>query len=146
MNMKSFLACASLLIAASFTGFGQSQSSNPEIRADARATPAYELLVLQKVAVETDLYDMRARFTNDFEPVKAKRLELTLVTREMERLQTINEAALPKLTATYGHLLLRRVSLEVQLQNLSEHFTSDSPDIKRVRAELAVLARETAKL
>ncbi|HMH45006.1 MAG TPA: hypothetical protein VK557_16070 [Pyrinomonadaceae bacterium] len=146
MNMKTFLACVSLMIAASYTGFGQSQSSHPELRGDARATPAYEILVLRKVAVETDLDDLRARFTSDSELVKAKRLELTFIVREMERLQTAKEAALSKLTTTYGDLLLRRVSLEVQLQNLREHFTSDSPDFKRVRTELAVLNRETAKL
>ena len=144
MNMKTFLACVSLMIADSCTLLGQSPQL--EFRGNARATPAYEVMILQKVAVETDLYDLRARFTSDSEPVRAKRLELTFVVREMERLKSTRKAALSKLTATYGDLILRRVALEVELQNLREHFTSDSPDLKRKRTELAILDRETAKL
>ena len=146
MNGKNLLATLVLVTAASCTVNGQAQSSRPNLARDAKATPAYEVLILRKVAVETDLYDLRTKFTSDSELVKTKRFELTFVTREIDKLQRVGQAAIPKLTAVYGNLLLRRVALEVQLEDLRGRVTSDSPDFTRTRTELAVLDREIAKL
>ena len=146
MNGKNLLATLVLVTAASCAVNGQAQSSRPNLARDAKATPAYEVLILRKVAVETDLYDLRTKFTSDSELVKTKRFELTFVTREIDKLQRVEQAVIPKLTAVYGDLLLRRVALEVQLEDLRRRFTSDSPDFTRTRTELAVLDREIAKL
>jgi hypothetical protein len=146
MNGKHLLASLVLLTAASCTAYGQEQPSRPNFARDAKATPAYEVLILRKVADEPDLLDLRKNFTSDSELVKTKRFELTFVTREIDKLQRVEQAAIPKLTAVYGDLLLRRVALEVQLEDLRGRLTSDSPDFTRTRTELAVLDREIAKL
>ncbi|MDX6386069.1 MAG: hypothetical protein QOK48_3642, partial [Blastocatellia bacterium] len=82
MDKKCFLAAATLTLAASCAIFAQAASSGFSVSSDAKATPAYEVLVLRKVAVETDLYDLRSRVTSDSETFKAKRFELTFITRE----------------------------------------------------------------
>ncbi len=146
MNGKNLLASLVLVTAASCAAYGQAQSSRPNLARDAKATPAYEVLILRKVAVEADLYDLRAKFTSDSELFTTKRFELTFITREIDKLQRLEQVAIPKLTAVYGDLLLRRVALEVQLEDLRGRVTSDSPDFTRARTELAVLDREIAKL
>jgi hypothetical protein len=142
MSTKTFLAALALTVAASGATFGQALPSGYTATSDAKATPAYEVLLLRKVAVETDLYDLRSRFTSDSEAFKARRFELMAVTREMERLQTLEKSVVPKLTATYGDLILRKVTLEVQLNDLRSKVTAESPDFRRTRTELAILERE----
>src|SRR5687767_727138 len=78
---------------------------------DPKATPAYEVLVLRRVAVESDLIDLASKFTSDSEYVLLKRFELSAITKQIERLQRVDPADAVKLSTTYGHLILRRVSL-----------------------------------
>ena len=142
MSTKTFLAALALTVGASCAAFGQALPSGYPATGDARATPAYEVLLLQKVAVETDLYDLRSRVTSDSDAFKARRFELMAITREMERLQTLEKSVVPKLTGTYGDLLLRKVTLEVRLNDLRSKVTAESQDYKRTRTELAILERE----
>jgi len=142
MSTKTFLAALAFTVAASGAAFGQALPSGYTATSDAKATPAYEVLLLRKVAVETDLHDLRSRFTSDSEAFKARRFELMAITREMERLQTLEKGVVPKLTGTYGDLILRKVTLEVRLNDLRSKVTAESPDFRRTRTELAILERE----
>lgn len=146
MSTKNFLAALTLTVAASCATYGQAPQSGNGVAREAKATPAYEVLVLRKVAVETDLYDLRARVTSDSPTFKTKRFELMLISREMERLQVLEKSVVPKLTNTYGDLILRKVILEVQLNDLRSKVTSESPDFRRTRVELAILEREIDNL
>jgi hypothetical protein len=142
MSMKTVLAALALTVAASCAAFGQALTSGYTSTSDAKATPAYEVLLLRKVAVETDLYDLRSRVTSDGEAFKAKRFELMAITREMERLQRLEKSVVPKLTGTYGDLILRKLTLELRLNDLRSKVSVDSQDFRRTRTELAILERE----
>jgi uncharacterized protein involved in exopolysaccharide biosynthesis len=146
MSTKNVLAALTLMVAASYAINGQVVQSDNTTLTDATATPAYEVLVLRKVTVETDLSDLQSRVTSDSPTFKAKSFELMTITREIERLQTLEKPALPKLTTTYGNLILRKVTLAVQLNDLRTKVTPESPDFKRTRTELAILERELDNL
>jgi uncharacterized protein involved in exopolysaccharide biosynthesis len=74
--------------------------------------------------------------------VRAKRSEVAALRREMEAMRKFSRAALPKLSAAYGALILNKVALEVQLDDLLDSFSPEHPDVKKRRVELAALERE----
>ena len=47
-----------------------------------------------------------------------------------------------KLSTTFGSLILSKVALEVELNDLLVRLTSEHPDVKKKRIELVVLERE----
>ena len=146
MSAKNFLAALTFTVAACSAVFGQTLQSGFAAASDAKATPAYEVLLLRKVAIETDLYDLRSRVTTDSQPFRTKRFELMAITREMDKLQTLDKTVVPKLSNTYGDLILRKVTLEIQLDDLRSKVTTESPDFRRTRFELAILEREIENL
>ncbi len=142
MTKKTFLAALTLTLAASYAICGLTlQSGDVSVR-PAKTSPAYVVLVLRKVAVETDLEELRSRVTSNSQTFQAKRFELMVLTREMEKLQTLPRTVVPELTGSYGDLILRKVTLEVQLNDLRSTVTRESPDFRRTRTELAILERE----
>ncbi len=140
--MKRLVIALALIGCASHMVLGFAPQSADPLSVNPKMTPAYELLVLRRVAVETALMDLSSQFTSESSQVRAKRFELSVVNREMARMQRSERARVPKLSVTYGNLLLRRVDLEVELNEMRGRFTSEHPDVKRKRAEISFLASE----
>jgi uncharacterized protein involved in exopolysaccharide biosynthesis len=115
-------------------------SSAPE------TTPAYGVLVLRKAAVEAEFANLSETVTSTHPSIVSKRFELRVLAREMNKLRAIDASRVPKLSSTFGSLILNKVALEVELNELRGNFTSSHPDVKKKRLELAVLEREIEKL
>jgi uncharacterized protein involved in exopolysaccharide biosynthesis len=143
MSMKRLFAAAALAAAASFAAAGPAAAQSAERCAeDPRTTHAYAALVVRKAAAEAELADLSAQFTRGSRAVRAKRFELNALGREMESMRGVGCAALPRLSAAYGNLVVSKVSLEVELDELLDNFTPEHPSVKRKRVQLAALVRE----
>ena len=140
--MKRLFAVLALTIAASFVATGSVPQSAGDFPDDPKASPAYAVLVLRKAAVEADVVDLSAKLTDGSREVRTKRLELSAVSREMEAMQKVARDNVSKLSNAYGNLILSKVALEVELNELLKNVTSEYPGVKKKRAELTALERE----
>jgi uncharacterized protein involved in exopolysaccharide biosynthesis len=139
--MKQFLAAIALSVAASSVVAGcEPQSAQESIAPE--TTPAYAVLVLRKAAVEADLAQLTEMVTSTHPSVGSKRFELHALSLEMKRMLAVNQSRTAKLSSSVGSLILSKVALEVELNELSSRFTAQHPDVKRKRLELAALERE----
>ena len=143
--MKQFLAALTLALAFSFAAaYAQQAASQPQTNPN--TTPAYSMLILRKVEVGAEL----EKFLKDYdtEHPRAKRLqfELDALRREMKKMMEFVEPQVSKLTSGYGSLILRRVTLESDIQSLLLEYTSDWPEVKDKQTELQLLDKEIAKV
>ncbi len=118
----------------------QGNKTNP-----ARFSPAYGELILRKVDVEAEVFDLRQKFTNDSLQVKSKFRELQIIRREMNALQRMKESAVPKLNETYSKILLQKISAEVKFFDLKDKFTNEYADVKTAGYRLQLLNEELKK-
>ena len=109
---------------------------------DSKATEAYQLLVLRKIAVAADLVDLTKRYSTDSQLVQSKRFELELISREIDRLLNVDSVIAAKLSANYGKLIIKKVDQEVELYILERVFTAQHPRVTRTRVTIALLERE----
>lgn len=144
--MKRLFTALAITIATSFVAAGYVPQSAGGFTNDPRATPAYSVLVLRKVAVEADLAALSSKLTGSSVGVQAKRFELNAISREMDRMRNVARDSAPKLTNAYGNLILSKVALEVELNGLLDSYTPEYPDVKKKSAELIALGREIEKL
>ena len=113
---------------------------------DARSTPAYEVLVLRRVAVTAELGDRRERLTSEHPDVRRVADELRLLNVEIERIATIESSQLSKLTAVYGRLILKRVALQVEANELRHQYIAGYPLLRQKQRELSALEFEIESL
>lgn len=144
--MKRFLAVLAITIAASYVAAGFTRQTAEGQSNASKATPAYEVLVLRKVAVEAELADLSSRFTGSSATVEAMLFELSTIAREMRSMQSIEGAAVSKLSGAYGNLILRKVTLEVELDSLLRNYTPEHPDVNKKRVKLNSLQRELREI
>ncbi|MEA2205225.1 MAG: hypothetical protein QOE77_2001 [Blastocatellia bacterium] len=144
--MKKFLAVLALTIAASFVAAGFTRQSAAGQANDPKSTPAYEVMVLRKVAVESEFAELSSRFTESSPAIEANRFELNAIVREMRSMQMIEGADVAKLSGGYGHLVLRKVALEVELDSLLRSYTPQHPDVNKKTVEINALQRELSEM
>ena len=118
----------------------------PPQTSDPKSTDAYRVLTLHKIAVAADLVDLTTRYSPGSPLVQSKRFELEMISREIERLLSIDLALVPRLSANYGKLLLKKVDLEVELNSLERVFTAQHPRVTRTRVTIGLLDRETESM
>ena len=71
-----------------------------------------------------------------------KRSELRAITREMDRMRAVEKSRVCKLSQTFGALILSKVDLEVELNDVLVRLTPQHPEVTKKRIELAALQRE----
>jgi uncharacterized protein involved in exopolysaccharide biosynthesis len=140
--MRRVLSVLALMVVASCVAVGRVPQSADGLPTDPKATPAYGVLVLRKAAVEAELEDLSSRLTASSRNVRAKRFELNAVSDEMEAMRGVGRDSVSKLSSTYGNLILSKVALEVELNELLGSVTPEHPEVKKKKAELAALERE----
>ncbi|HXQ71111.1 MAG TPA: hypothetical protein VN844_11515 [Pyrinomonadaceae bacterium] len=144
--MKQFLMSIALSVAASSIVVGYQSQSAEGLSIAPETTPAYTVLVLRKAAVEAELARLSETFTSEHPSVGSKRFELHAITLEMKKMLAIAQPQTGKLSSSVGRLVLSKVALEVELNDLLSNFTSDHPDVRKKRIELAALEREIDKI
>jgi|GEM_PF-4566952 len=140
--MKRFPAALAFTIVVTAGASGHTQQSAEQMPTDLKETPAYGVLVRQKMAVEAELANLSAMFASRHPDVRSKRFELNLIRLEIEKMQTVEKIGLPKLSDVSGNLILRKVTLKVELHNLLGRFKARHPDVEKKMLELAALERE----
>lgn len=144
--MKRFFAAAALLLIASSVSIAYAQQPAGAVAIDAKTTPAYGVLVLRRAAAEAELQKMLTMLREQHPDVGLKKFEVDALTREMERMRVTEESGVPKLTSTYGTLILRQVEVEVELETLLTRLSERHPDVRNKRTELGILRREIEKV
>ncbi len=143
--MKRFLsACALAVILSSSTAYAQKISESPQT--DPRTTPAYSVLIQRKVKVQAELESLLMEYGSEWPGAKTLQLELDALRIEMKRMLELTEPKLSKLTAGYGTLILRRVSLDTEIQTLLLEEGSEWPGVKEKQRELELLDKEIQKI
>jgi uncharacterized protein involved in exopolysaccharide biosynthesis len=140
--MKKILVTIALALGASGVVAGCERQSDERLSNAPETTPAYGVLVLRKVAVQSELADLSERLTNEHPSLESKRFELRAITLEMNKMRIAERSRVSKFSGTVGSLILRKVAVEVELHELMASLTSQHPDLKRKRLELATLERE----
>lgn len=140
--MKEILVAMALAVGASWVVVGYEPQSAERLSSVPETTPAYGALVDRKATVESELADLSGRLTNEHPIVDSKRFELRAISREMNRMRAGDKSRVSKLSGTFGGLILRKVALEVELNELKASLTSQHPDLETKRLQLAALERE----
>jgi hypothetical protein len=135
----------STLIVLTFTLTIPAFSANAQSRIDnnaVKATPAFEVLILKRATVRAELTQQRQITTIEHPDVVRLAFHLDRLNVEIERLLLTEASQISKLSSVYGHLLLRKIDLEVEANTLRQQVTSTHPDLRKKRIEIDALQRE----
>jgi uncharacterized protein involved in exopolysaccharide biosynthesis len=137
--MKRFLITIVLSVAASSMVAGSEPQSAPTLSTAAQTTPAYAVLASRKAAVESELALLSASLTSEHPSVQSKRYELHAITVELNKMLDVDPSRPPRLSSSVGHLVLAKVALEVELNELLGNLNSQHPDVEKKRVQLAAV-------
>ena len=140
--MKTFLLAIALAAGASGVAVGYEPQSAERLSISPETSPAFGVLVLRKAAVESELADLSGRLTSTHPNVASKRFELRAIALEMNKMRAIEKSRVAKLSSTFGTLILHKVALEVDLNELQGNLKPQHPAVKKKSLELAALKRE----
>ena len=140
--MKALLVALALVISASGIVVGYEPNSAECLLTAPEATPAYGVLVLRKAKVEAELSVLSEELTSQHPSLDSKQFELRAIRREMAKMRAVETSHVSKLSSTVGNLILRKVALEVELNDLLVRLKPQHPDVTKKQVELGALARE----
>lgn len=138
------LAFALGVILSSSAANAQKISVSP--RTEPGTTPAYSMLIQRKVKVQAGLESLLEQYSSDWPKAKTLQFELDALKIEMKKMVEVTEEKVAKLTSGYGTLILRRVSLDSEIQTLLLEEGSDWPGVKEKQRELELLDKEIQKI
>ena len=140
--MKVFLVAIALVVSASGIVVGCEPKPAEYLLNAPETTPAYAVLVLRKAKVEAELSQLSEELTNEHPSLDSKRFELRAIKREMVKMRLVETSRASKLSSAVGNLILSKVGLEIELNDLRARLTPQHPDVTKKRSELAALERE----
>ena len=100
------------------------------------------MLVLRKAKVEAELSELSEELTTEHPSLDSKRFELRAIRHEMAKMRAVQASHVSKLSSAVGNLILSKVALAVELNDLLVQLTPQHPDVTKKRVELAALERE----
>jgi uncharacterized protein involved in exopolysaccharide biosynthesis len=140
--MKALLVAIALVVSVSGIVVGCEPKSAEYLLSAPETTPAYAVLVLRKAKVETELSELSEQFTNEHPSLDSKRFELRTIRPEMAKMRAVETSHVSRLSSAVGNLVLSKVAVQVELNDLLVQFTPQHPDVTKKRIELASLERE----
>lgn len=140
--MLRYFVSLSLVMAGSVGSLGTPRQLTASKPGDPKASLAYGVLIVRKAAVVAELQTMLSTYKSGHPAVKNKQYELGLLGREIKKVAAMNKRYVSKLSSAYGNLVLRKVTLEVELKDLLNRVTPKHPDVKLKRDELLALERQ----
>ena len=129
-------------------GFGQAPGAKPKptptpmiaVQRDdlqlVRSSPAYAELLMRKTELESNLDSLLVDYTEDYPKVKDIKLELGFLKVETNRLLAVKASDVGRLSEALGKLMLRKVELETELDNLRTQYKDEHPDVKKARKKV----------
>jgi hypothetical protein len=109
---------------------------------DVKATPAYEMLIVRRAAIRAELVEQKETLTSHHPDVERTRYEFSLLDIEIEKMLASERSQISKLSRVYGHLILRKIDLQVGEHDLRNQLTLTHPDLKKNRLELDAIQQE----
>lgn len=140
--MKVLLVVIALVFSASANVVGYEPKAAEHSLSAPETTPAYAVLVLRKAKVEAELSQLSEELTHKHPSLDSKRFELRAIRREMAKMRAVDTSRASKLSGAVGNLILSKVALEIELNDLLVRLTPQHPDVTKKRSELAALERE----
>jgi uncharacterized protein involved in exopolysaccharide biosynthesis len=141
--MKRFLLALALgIMLSSSAAYAQNISSSLE----PRTTPAYSTLIQRRVKVQAQLESLLEEYSSEWPQAKTFQFELDALKIEMKKMLEVPEEKVSNLTSGYGTLILRRVSLDAEIQSLLLEYSPNYPGLKEKQRELELLDQETRKI
>jgi len=140
--MKGLLVAVVFAVSASGIVVGYDSQSAECLSSASQSTPAYGVLVRRKAIVTAELADLSERLTHEHPSLETKRFELHAISLEMDKMSAVEKSRVSKLSHTYGTLILSKVVLQVELNDLLIILTPQHPEVTKKRLELAALERE----
>ena len=140
--MKALLMAMALVVSGSGIVVGGEPKSAEYLLSTPETTPAYAVLVLRKAKVEAELSQLSEELTTEHPSLDSKRFELRAIRHEMAKMRAIQTSHVSKLSSAVGNLILSKVALTVELNDLLAQFTPEHPDVTKKRVELGALERE----
>lgn len=140
--MKVLLVAIALVVSASGIVVGCEPKSAEYLLSAPETTPAFAVLILRKAKVEAELSELSKELTNEHPSLDSKRFELRAIRREMAKMHAVQTSHVSKLSSAVGNLILSKVALEVELNDLLVRLKPQHPDVTKKRSELAALKRE----
>ena len=139
--MKSISILMVLTVMLAITALASAQQSVGTLQ-DVKATPAYEMLIVKRAAVWAELVEQKETLTSQHPDVERTGYEVSLLNIEIEKMLASERSQISKLSHVYGHLILRRIDLEVGEHDLRNQLTLTHPDLKKKRIELDAIQKE----
>lgn len=135
-------AIAVFLMASAAASFGQAADNRSETAKPsanpAASSPAYAELLLKKTELKSELESLVLEYTEEFPKVKEIRYVVTLLDRDIARLNKVKPSDVGRLTLALGKLMARRIELETDLWNLQRNYKDEHPDVKRAKRRVEI--------
>ena len=144
--MKRLLATIAVMTVVSGAAVFARQASPHRTDVDPRTSEAYSLLIQRKAKLQAELEGLLKEYSGNWPPAKRLQFELDALTTEMEKMAAFDQSRVSKLTAGYGGLILRKVSLTGEIEALLRENTAEWPPTKEKQRELELLDQEIQKL
>lgn len=140
--MKALIVAIALAVSAAGVVAGYESKSAECLLSGPETTPAYGVLIVRKSVVESELAELSEKVTNEHPRLESMRFELRALRREMTKMRAVETSDESKLSSAVGNLILSRVALEVELNDLLVSLKPQHPEVTKKRVELAVIERE----
>jgi uncharacterized protein involved in exopolysaccharide biosynthesis len=124
----------------------QTAAQPPFQEGSTKSSAAYIELVNRKVEVEADYKELLVDYTEENPKVKIKKAELTSLNLEMAKINMMDASMIPKLTMSFGKLLLRKIDLEKNVSELLLKFSEEHPSVIKAKEKVQVLEQEIQKI
>jgi hypothetical protein len=143
--MKRFLSAFALAVILSSSAAYAQEISN-RLQTDPKTTPAYSMLILRKVKAQAELESLLEQYSSEWPKAKSLQFELDALKIEMKKMAEVTDLKVSKMTSGYGTLILRKVSLDAEIQSLLLEEGSDWPEVRDKQRELELLDKEIQKI
>lgn len=124
----------------------QTQTPEPIQQGSTKTTPAYIELVNRKVEVEAEYKELLVDYTEEHPKVKITKAELTSINYEMAKMVVMDVSMIPKLTQAFGKIILRKIELEKDVNELLLKLSEVHPTVIKAKEKVAIMEQEIQKI
>ncbi|MGH9947730.1 MAG: hypothetical protein ACRD6X_11055 [Pyrinomonadaceae bacterium] len=98
-----------------------------------KSSAAYAELLVRMTELSAEVESLMMDYTDEFPKVKDDKMELELLSSEMDRLLSVKSSDAQKLTTALGKLILGKVTNQTKLLQLRLQYADEHPSVRRQR-------------
>ena len=111
-----------------------------------KSSPAYAEILLQKVTLQAELEDLLATYTETFPKVIETRFRLNILEQALNKLLAVKPSESSKLTLALGKIILQKVELETEYEDLRKKYNDEHPDVKRAKRKVEIFDKAVKEI